>query len=92
VVGPIDHPVFSHEISVDHILAHDEEGLVERLVKLLEATPGITKVAREDRELVLVAAPGRSADAVERLVATAWDQAHGQTSSIAPNRDHRQAE
>ena len=71
-VGRIDHPDFTHEISIDHVLARAEDDRVERLIEALRASPGVVRAEREDRELILFSAPDLTPASVDRMVSSAW--------------------
>lgn len=66
-IGP-----YSHELVFDDAVAHWAEARIGRFIAELEASPGITAVLHEDRELVRFAAPDLPLEAVVRLVDQAW--------------------
>lgn len=71
-VGRIDHPVFTHEISIRDDLAWRSERRVARLVVALESEQGVERAAHEDRETILVRAPGLDEAAIDAAVTRLW--------------------
>jgi hypothetical protein len=67
----VDHPAFTHQVSVRSDLAWHMTRRVDRLVGALAAEPGVEAAVREDREVILVRAPSldepRLLGVVERL-------------------------
>lgn len=75
-VGPIDGgrlAGFTHVITIDDVIAHEQEGRVEALVDLLAQQPGVDQAAQEDREIILLRAPQLGASELEATVAAAWE-------------------
>jgi hypothetical protein len=68
-------PASSCSIVFQELLAWEEEDRIDKLADLLDARSEIERAHREDRELVLVDAPGLSFDAVVAIVAEAWELA-----------------
>ena len=62
----------SHEVVFDDEVA---QARIRRFIRELEASPGITAVVHEDRELVRFAAPDLPLEAVVSLVDLAWQAA-----------------
>ncbi len=57
------------EVSLREDIAHEHSRTVDRLAKALAKQDGITRVLREDREVLLVATPGWSTGQLEEWVA-----------------------
>jgi hypothetical protein len=57
------------EVSLREDIAHEHSRAVDRLVKALAKQDGITRVLREDREVLLVATPGWSTGQLQEWVA-----------------------
>lgn len=72
VVEAIDGPRFTHQVSFDNSVAHRQERKIARLVEALAAEGGVEEAVHEDREVVLVRAPGLSAAELESMVAGIW--------------------
>ena len=72
VVEPIDTPHFTHQLSFDDVVAHRQERKIAGLVEQLAAEPGVEEAVQEDREVVLVRAPGLSGTELEAVVAGLW--------------------
>lgn len=68
-VGSDDDGVF--DVGLHEEIAHEHSRKVDRMVKDLAAQPGIVSAHREDREMLLVTAPGWDAEQLERWV-TDW--------------------
>lgn len=66
---------FTRVISVDDVVAHEQEGRVKRLVERLGSEPGIERAAHEDREIVLVRAPSTTVDQLKATVDRLWTAA-----------------
>jgi hypothetical protein len=64
----------THEIAVDDWIAHLRDEAVEQYLQFLRTRPGVAKAWREDRELLLVVAPGVAAQVLGRE-AHAWFRA-----------------
>lgn len=56
-------------------LAWQEDERIDKLAELLNARPEIKQAFREDREFILVDAPGLERATFEALVAQDWDEA-----------------
>jgi hypothetical protein len=76
-VQAIDNPRFTHQVSFDDGVAHRQERKVARLVERLAAEAGVEEAVHEDREVVLVRAPGLSALELESTVAGLWKRRSG---------------
>lgn len=72
VLQSIDDPRFTHQLSFDDVVAHRRERKIARLVEQLGAEPGVEEALHEDREVVLIRAPGLSGADVEAIVAGLW--------------------
>ena len=86
-VRAIDGPRFTHELDFEESTANRRAGHVAGLVDALAREPGIAEVVREDREVALIRAPGRTAAEVEALVERIWSGAgrsHGDAPSDVP--------
>lgn len=79
IVEAIDDQHFTHQVSFDDYVAHRRERKIERLVELLPTQPGVEEAVHEDREVVLVRAPGLSASELESIVAVAWKRRAGRS-------------
>jgi hypothetical protein len=79
VVESIDGPHFTHQVSFDDAVAHRQERRIDRLVAQLPTQPGVEEAVHEDREVVLVRAPGLSASELESVVAASWKQRAGRS-------------
>jgi hypothetical protein len=75
-VVAIDDPRFSHRVSIDEVVAVDEETRIEETVRRLSASTGIDAVVHEDREVLLIRAPGMATDELAQLVETTWASTH----------------
>lgn len=76
-VGAVDHPRFTHQVSFDDVVAQRSERRIERLVERLSGEPAIEQAVHEDREVILVRAPGLSAAELERIVERLWKRRRG---------------
>jgi hypothetical protein len=76
-VAATELPGFTHEVGFEDVVAREEESRVARFVQLLGRKPGITRVEHEDREIVLVNAPGLREQQLEPVVAGTWSEAGG---------------
>lgn len=76
-VQAIDNPRFTHQVSFDDGVAHRQERKIARLVERLAAEAGVEEAVHEDREVVLVRAPGLSALELESTVAGLWKRRAG---------------
>lgn len=76
-VEAIDDSRFTHQVSFDDVISHRQGRRIARLVEALVAEPGVEEAVREDREIVLVRAPGLSATDLEVIVATLWKRRAG---------------
>lgn len=72
VLQRIDDRRFTHQLSFDEVVAHRQERKIARLVEQLAAERGVEEAVHEDREVVLIRAPGLSAAALEAIVAGMW--------------------
>ena len=63
------------QIDFPGALAWEEEERIDQLAELLEGRPEIERAIHEDREFILVEAPGIALATLEALVAEAWDEA-----------------
>ncbi|HYI67783.1 MAG TPA: hypothetical protein VEW95_12750 [Candidatus Limnocylindrales bacterium] len=70
----IDDPNFTHLVSFADDVAHRQERRIDRLVEQLASEPGVEEAVHEDREVVLVQAPGLSAADLEAIVARLWER------------------
>lgn len=77
IVESIDDPSFTHQVSFDDVISHRQGRRIARLVAALAAEPGVEEAVHEDREIVLVRAPGLSATDLEAIVATLWKRRAG---------------
>ena len=71
-VESIDDPHFTHQLSFDDVVAHRQERKITRLIEGLTAEVGVEEAVHEDREVVLVRAPGLSDAELETIVAILW--------------------
>jgi hypothetical protein len=72
VVGAREDVELTHEISFDDVIAHKQGRRVARFVKLLLSEPDIDAVHHEDRDLILVNAPGLADDELTAIVDRLW--------------------
>lgn len=72
IVESIDDSRFTHQVSFDDVISHRQGRRIARLVAALAAEPGVEEAVHEDREVVLVRAPGISATDLEATVASLW--------------------
>ena len=72
VVESIDHVRFTHQLSFDDGVAHRQERRIGRLVDQLAEKPGVEVAVHEDRDVVLIRAPGLSGAELEAIVAGLW--------------------
>jgi hypothetical protein len=79
VVESIDHRRFTHQLSFDDIVAQRQERKIDRLVEALAADAGVEEAMHEDREVVLVRAPGLSASELDLIVAALWKRRTGRS-------------
>jgi hypothetical protein len=84
VVEAIDHSRFTHQLSFDDAVAQRHQPRIARLVKSLLAERGVDEAVQEDREVVLVRAPGLSAAALATMVASLWKR-RGRRSHAEPS-------
>lgn len=77
VVETIDDSRFTHQVSFDDVISHRQGRRIARLVEALAAAPGVEEAVHEDREIVLVRAPGLSATDLEVSVAAVWKRRAG---------------
>jgi hypothetical protein len=69
---------FTHEILFDEGAARRSQRAIRRVISAVQAGAGVEEVVHEDRELVLVRAPGRATEEIEAAVASAWEaRSHG---------------
>lgn len=68
----VDHPNFTHQVSVRDDLAWRATRRVDRLVGALAAEPGVEEAVREDREVILVRATSLDEPRLLRLVERLW--------------------
>jgi hypothetical protein len=66
---------YSFSIDFPETLAWEEEERIDKLAERLDARPDVEQAFREDREFILVDAPGIASAAFEAIVAEAWEQA-----------------
>jgi hypothetical protein len=71
-VAAIDHPRFTHQVSFADDAAQRGERRIARLVEQLAETEGVEAAVHEDREIVLVRAPGLSMEELDSAVADLW--------------------
>lgn len=71
-VDVIDDVRFTHQVSFDDAVAHRQERRVARLAEGLAAAPDVEEAIHEDREVILVRAPGLSGAELEAIVADLW--------------------
>jgi hypothetical protein len=71
-VEAIEDDLFTHQVSFDDVAAHRQEGKIARLVAALAAEDGVEEAVHDDREVVLLRAPGLSAPELEAIVANLW--------------------
>ena len=83
VVESIDGPRFTHQLSFDDVVAQRQERKIARLVEALTAEAGVEEAVHEDREVVLVRAPGLSASELELIVAALWKRRSGRSHAEA---------
>ena len=76
-VEAIDDSRFTHQVSFDDVISHRQGRRIARLVEALAAEPGVEEAVHEDREIVLVRAPGISATDLEVTVAALWKRRAG---------------
>lgn len=76
-VEAIERSRFTHQVSFDDVISHRQGRRIARLVEALSAEPGVEEAVHEDRETVLVRAPGLSATALEFTVAALWKRRAG---------------
>lgn len=76
-VEAIDDARFTHRVSFDEVISHRQGRRIARLVEALAAEPGVEEAVHEDREIVLVRAPGLSAPHLEVTVAALWKRRAG---------------
>ena len=76
-VQAIDDARFTHQLSFDDVISHRQGRRIARLVEALAAEPGVEGAVHEDREIVLVRAPGLSAADLEATVASLWKRRAG---------------
>ncbi|MEA2652223.1 MAG: hypothetical protein QOI85_1944 [Chloroflexota bacterium] len=74
VVEAIGHSRFTHQVSFDDAVAHRQERRIARLVERLAAEAGVEDAIHEDREVVLVRAPGLSAPELDAIVEGHWNR------------------
>ena len=68
----VDHPTFTHQVSMRADLAWRTTRGVDRLVGALAAEPGVEDAVREDREVILVRAPSLDEPRLLGLVKRLW--------------------
>jgi hypothetical protein len=73
-VAIIDESRFTHQVSFDDVISHRQGRRIARLVEALAAEPGVAEAVHEDREIVLVRAPGLSGSELESIVASLWQR------------------
>ena len=78
-VETIDDSHFTHQVSFDDLTSHRQGRRIARLVEALTAEPGVEEAFHEDREVVLVRAPGLSVSELESIVAAAWKRRAGRS-------------
>ncbi len=71
---------FTHVITFDDVIAHEQEHRVEALVDLLALEPGVLRAVQEDREIILLRAPRLVLLELEATVARAWEATGGAVS------------
>ena len=76
-VEAIDDSRFTHQVSFDDVISHRQGRRIARLVEALAAEPGVEEAVHEDREIVLVRAPGLSTTDLEVTVAALWKRRAG---------------
>ena len=64
-------------------VAHRQERRIDRLVEWLPSEAGIAEAIHEDREVVLLRAPGPSASELEALVAALWKARSGRSHAVS---------
>lgn len=79
IVEAIDDSRFTHQLSFDDAVAHRQERKITRLVEQLATVPGVEEAVHEDREVVLVRAPGLSLPELESIVAANWKRRAGRS-------------
>jgi hypothetical protein len=65
------HSSYDLEIEIDEFVASEFEDLVDELVVDLPSSTGVSRVAHEDRERILVASDGMSRERLESWL-SAW--------------------
>jgi hypothetical protein len=78
-VTAIDGSRFTHQVSFDDVVSHRQGRRIARLVEGLATVPGVEAAIHEDREVVLVRAPGLSASDLESTVAGIWERRPGES-------------
>ena len=79
IVESIDDARFTHQLSFDDAVAHRQKRKIAGLVALLAAEAGVEEAVHEDREVVLVRAPGLSAAELEAIVGEIWKRRAGRS-------------
>jgi hypothetical protein len=79
VVEPINDARFTHQLSFDDIVARRQERKIERLVEALAAEAGVEEAVHEDREVVLLRAPGVTTVELESMVGLHWKRRAGRS-------------
>lgn len=72
-----DGPRARFVVAFEDDAAHHEDERIEALVRALARVPGIRRANREDREVVVVDAPGLTEEAFRELVARFWETTRG---------------
>jgi hypothetical protein len=65
----------SHSIDFEDLVAHEEDERIDKLAELLDGHPRIRRTFREDREFILLDAPGVREAELEEIVARLWEDA-----------------
>ncbi len=79
VVEPIDDARFTHQLSFDDSVAHRQERKIARLVEALATEAGVEEAVHEDREVVLLRAPGLTTSELESRVSVLWKRRAGRS-------------
>ena len=67
----------THQVSFDDVVSHRQGRRIARLVEGLTRELGVEAAIHEDREIVLVRAPGLSASELESMVDGLWERRPG---------------
>lgn len=86
-IEPAEGEPWTHVVSYEDVIAHEFEEGVERSVAALAAVEGVRQVVHEDREVLLVEAPGVADAVLARALRTFWRAEAARPSSWAPAFD-----